>query len=96
MNAAFESPVNRVCRDFSVQDSELDGVFDRFQVVDYVTVVFFINIRNHIPDAVVGFQVLPNNVGIMLSEHIIDLGQYTRGIVVDVQQAVSVFELRQL
>src|SRR5688500_693036 len=75
----------------SVQDPELDRIFDGPQLCNNLFVVFFVDIRDHIADRFGRFQILADDVDTMIGQHLVDLSQDARNVVVNMNEAVSVF-----
>ena len=61
------------------------------QGLNYLVVVLAVDVGNHVADVLVGFQVLAEDVDLVLGQSRIDLTQYTRHIVVNVKNAMCAF-----
>lgn len=67
-----------------IEYSELYSVLNRPEFFDNVFVIFFIDIRDNVPDALIGFQVLTHYVNTVGSQNLIDTSQNTGHVAVDV------------
>ncbi len=65
------------------------------QFFNHIFVVFLIDVGDHIADAFVGLQVLSHNVDVVIGQALVDARQDAGHIIVNVNQAVGIFQRRQ-
>src|SRR5690606_24919949 len=70
-------------------------MFDCAKFCDHFLVVLFVDIRDHITNCLVCLKVLTNDIDTVFGEHVVDLGQDSRNVIVNVYQAMRVLQDRQ-
>ena len=73
-----------------IQHSETNRFVDVFDFFDKLVRIALANIHNYVADGFVGFQVLTNNIDVMFRKNIIDFGQNTWYVLVNMQQTVRI------
>ena len=53
----------------SIKGSEANGTWNILQGLNRIWIVYFVNVRDHIPDLFIGFEVLTYNVDVIVGQH---------------------------
>src|SRR5690606_2475359 len=78
-----------------IQHPELDRVLNSTQFLDYFAIILFVNVRDHIAYRLIRLQILTNDIDVVVGKHLVDLGENSGDVVVNMSQAMCIFENRK-